>query len=305
MTGYRHTVQWLLLSVLWGSTTTSLHAEAPMLVNAGVEVIDDTGRHVHIANVPTRIVSLLPSLTESVCVLQACDRLVGTDRYSNWPASIRALPKLGGMDDVALEHLVALKPDLVLVARNNRIIPRLNELAIPVIALEATNLEDCHRVMALLAQVLQRSALGEQQWQQLEQRIQLASQHVPQRIRGRSVYFEISNAPFAASESSFIGEILTKLGMHNAVPGSLGPFPQLSIEWVVRRQPDVVMSGSLELRGMASRPGWSRLSAWQHGLTCGFSPAVMDLIERPGPRLGDGAEQIATCLNKLTSKPLL
>ena len=73
-----------------------------------------------VAAPPQRIVSLVPGLTESVCALGACARLVGTDRYSNWPASVAALPKLGGLDDAQVERIAALKPDLVLIAPSAR-----------------------------------------------------------------------------------------------------------------------------------------------------------------------------------------
>ena len=69
---------------------------------------------------PQRIVSLLPSITESVCALGACARLIGVDRYSNWPDSVKALPQLGGLDDPAIERIVGLKPDLVLAAPSSR-----------------------------------------------------------------------------------------------------------------------------------------------------------------------------------------
>src|SRR5438046_90182 len=71
---------------------------------APVEVRDDTGRVLRLEQPPQRIVSLLPSLTEAVCALGACAQLVGVDRYSNWPASVGALPRLGGLDDPGIER---------------------------------------------------------------------------------------------------------------------------------------------------------------------------------------------------------
>lgn len=59
-----------------------------------VTITDDRGRALRFDQPPQRIVSLLPSLTESVCELQRCERLVGVDRYSNWPASVRRLPQV-------------------------------------------------------------------------------------------------------------------------------------------------------------------------------------------------------------------
>ncbi|RYY50480.1 MAG: ABC transporter substrate-binding protein, partial [Comamonadaceae bacterium] len=77
-------------------------------------VTDDRGVTVDLKSPPRRVVTLLPSLTETVCELGACDRLVGVDDYSNWPAAVQRLPHVGGLDDAQVERIVALKPDVVL-----------------------------------------------------------------------------------------------------------------------------------------------------------------------------------------------
>ena len=79
---------------------------------------------------------LLPSLTETVCELGQCHRLVGVDRYSNHPAPVRSLPQVGGGVDPNVEAVVALKPDLVLAAISSRGIERLESLGSKVLALE-------------------------------------------------------------------------------------------------------------------------------------------------------------------------
>ena len=84
------------------------------MVAHAVVIRDDRQQEVNIAKPPQRIVSLLPSLTETVCELGQCQKLVGVDRYSNWPASARAVPRVGGGLDPNIESIVALRPDLVL-----------------------------------------------------------------------------------------------------------------------------------------------------------------------------------------------
>ena len=86
------------------------------VASAEVNMQDDRGQSWTQMATPQRIVSLLPAITEMVCELGGCDRLVGVDRHSNFPAQVQSLPRLGGMDDTPLEALVQLKPDLVLVA---------------------------------------------------------------------------------------------------------------------------------------------------------------------------------------------
>ena len=264
-----------------------------------IQITDDRGRAQHFARSPQRIVSLLPPLTEFVCVLDACGRLVGTDRYSNWPAAVTSLPKLGGLDDVAFEAIVALHPDVVLAGTSSRVIDRLEELGIPVVALEAKTFADAHRMLTLLGRLMGTPDSGERVWQTLDAQIKVAAAQVPPRYRGSRVYFEISDAPYAASAGSFIGELLTRLGLADAVPADLGPFPHLNPEYVLRAQPDIVMSSAREVAGMVGRPGWGALTALRTGQTCGFSDIQTDTLMRSGPRLGEAAQAIVACLQSL------
>ena len=80
-----------------------------------IVVTDDRQQDIVISKPPQRIVSLLPSLTETVCALGQCKKLVGVDRYSSWPESIHKLPRMGGGIDPSIESVVAVKPDLVLM----------------------------------------------------------------------------------------------------------------------------------------------------------------------------------------------
>jgi iron complex transport system substrate-binding protein len=259
-------------------------------------ITDDRGRVVELARPPQRIVSLLPSLTETVCELQACDRLVGVDRFSNWPAQAAALPKVGGLEDAQIERIVALKPDLVLAAQSSRAIDRLEALGLTVIALEPRSLAQAHDVLEKLALVLGRPGEGEALWQRIEARIDAAAARVPAPLRGARVYFEVAATPYAASEASFVGELLERLQLRNVVPGSLGPFPKLNPEFVVRARPGLVMAPAQALPEMRRRPGWAALPAWRTGRQCGFEPAQHDVLMRAGPRLGEAAEVIADCL---------
>jgi iron complex transport system substrate-binding protein len=263
---------------------------------APVHVVDDRGRSVEIARPPQRIVSLLPSLTETVCALRACDRLVGVDRFSNWPAQIAALPRLGGLEDAQVERIVALKPDLVLVAESARVVDRLEALGLTVLALQPTDFAGTHRMLETVAGALGKPGEGEALWQRLQARVDAAAAQVSPAWRARRVYVEVASTPYAAGTGSFVGELLVRLGLGNIVPASLGPFPQLNPEFVVRAQPDLVIASGSALVEMSRRPGWSALRALAARRQCGFAPDRMDLLVRAGPRLGDAAEAIVQCL---------
>jgi len=270
-------------------------------VQAELSAKDDRGVTIRLARPPQRIVTLLPSLTETVCELKACDRLVGTDRYSNWPASVNALPKTGGLEDANVERIVSLKPDLVFASGTARIIPRLEALGITVVALEARSHADMKRVIGIVAALTGQPG-GEALWTRLQAEITVAGQRVPASIRGQKVYFEVESAPYAAGPSSHIGESLSRLGMGNIVPATMGPFPKLNPEFVVRARPDIVIGAETNVSRMAGRPGWASMPALQNGRVCAFDSLRFEVLIRPGPRLGEGAMMLADCLVALAKK---
>lgn len=285
----------LLLAVAVVATA-ALFAPA---ATAKVAIRDDRGVTVTLDAPPRRIVSLLPSLTESVCALGACDRLVGTDRFSKWPASVEALPKLGGLEDAQIERIVALKPDVVLASTSARVMDRLESLGVRVIALESRNRADVKRTLAALGELLGLPGKADQVWAGIERGVRAAAARIPAAQRGQRVYFEIDASPYAAGPDSFIGETLGALGLGNAVPADLGPFPKLNPEFVVRAQPDVIMAAQGALADMPKRPGWSTLRALRAGRTCGFSLGTYEIIVHPGPRLGEAAGALADCVARL------
>ena len=268
---------------------------------SAVTVIDDRQVAVTFTQTPKRIVTLLPSLAETVCVLGACDRLVGTDKHANWPASVKALPKLGGLDDTQLEALVRLKPDVVLLAKSARIIQRLEALGIRVLALEPQTHADVHRVLDKVAAVLQLPNAQEQAdavWQNIQRQVSHAKSNIPAQAINATVYFEASTGGYAAGEASFIGEIMRQMGLKNIVPTGMGAFPQLNPEFVVRANPQLIVLAQPMVTQLSQRPGWSGIAAIKNKRVCAFPSAQADILVRPGPRLGEAAQLISDCLQR-------
>lgn len=270
----------------------ALHGHARTVQGDGLQKVE-------IAKEPQRIVSLLPSLTETVCALGACPRLVGLDRYSNWPESLQSLPRVGGGLDPNIESIVALKPDLVLGAGSTRGVERLEALGLKVLRLEPRTHADVQRVLRTVAEALFLPEADSQRvWREMQAGVQAAVQSLSPQARQQKVYFEVSPAPYGASASSFIGETLTRMGVGNILPASLGPFPQVNPEFVVRAQPDVIMAGDSSRASMVQRPGWAALRAIQAQRICVFKPGEADMLVRAGPRMAEGARLMADCLNR-------
>lgn len=262
---------------------------------AAVRITDDRGERVTITRPPARIVTLLPSLTETVCELGACDRLVGVDDFTNWPPEAAKLPRVGGVDDANIERILSLKPDLVLLGSTSRAIARLTSLGVPVLGLDIRQLADVKRVLGKVGAALSVPG-ADAAWRRLDEAIAQAAASVPPERRGQRVYFELGADGYAASESSHVGEILSRLGAKNIVPGSLGTVPRLNPEFVVRADPQVIMIAARSAGSLAERPGWRNIRALRERRVCAFDEAGNDVIMRPGPRLGVAARLMADCL---------
>lgn len=268
------------------------------LVAKNIEITDDRGTVIKFSKSPQRIVSILPSLTESVCALGECGRLVGVDRYSNWPKEIGQLPQLGGGMDPNIEAIVALKPDLVLLASSSRAIAQLESLGIKIVALEPKVHADVQRVLTTLGQILDIPEVqgSKRVWSEIDASMTAAEKSVPIKAKGVSVYFEVNNAPYAAGQESFIGETLTRLGAKNIIPKGLGPFPKINPELVVKANPDVIMVSLQGLADIAKRPGWAAMRAIRDKRICTFSSEEDDILVRAGPRMAQASQLMAKCL---------
>jgi iron complex transport system substrate-binding protein len=268
---------------------------------ASIAIKDDRGLEVRLASPAQRVVSMLPSLTESVCALGKCSILVGVDRFSNWPKSLDSLPRLGGIADANIEGIVRLKPDLVLVEKSSPLIPRLQSLGISVMAFDVQSMADVQRTLRQLDVVLGSSESGAV-WDRIQLDIARANRLLSPSQKAARVYFEVNSAPFAAGKTSFIGELLDRLGLQNIATEKMGAFPKINPEFVVQARPDLIMSTEASAKQLAQRPGWKSIPAIQGNRICFFSAAQSDVLVRPGPRMGEAAALVADCAMKSLPK---
>ncbi len=270
---------------------------------AAFDIEDDLGTRLRFEQAPQRVVSLLPSLTETICALGHCQKLVGVDRYSNWPESVSRLPQVGGGLDPNIEAIVALRPDVVVMASSSRSRERLQSLGIRVLALEPKTHADVQRVIAKLGMLMQEPD-AQRLWRTIDAGVSAAAQSLPATVRRQRVYFEVNRAPYAAGPGSFMGETLSRLGAQNIIDPKLGPFPKINPELVVRANPDVIMVGDTEGASLSQRPGWSGIAAIRTQSVCLFPRLQSEVLVRPGPRMAEGARMMADCLLKTLPKKL-
>ena len=244
---------------------------------------DDLGRKVTLQAEPKRIVSVLPSTTEVVCALGLCDRLVGVDDYSDFPAQVSKLPKVGGLYNPNIEAMVALKPDLVLVSQYGKLTDSLEAAGITVIAVNPETYEEVFTKTLTIGKIVNREAQAKNLVINMRRDIARVEILAKNAVKKPSAYYEIDPTPYTVGPNSFIGVLLTKAGATNIIPANLGDFPKISPELVVQGNPQLILG--LDAATARARPGWSGIAAVKTGRVLKIPGDLETLLGRPGPRL--------------------
>lgn len=266
---------------------------------AAIQLADARHKTVALPAPAQRIVSLQPSFTESVCALGGCHTLVGVDRFSVFPAQVVGTTTVGSLRDPDIERIVALRPDVVLSRPNHKVNERLEALGVRVLALQAQTYDDMAQELETVAQLLGQPGRGTQLWQQTRARVAQFQQHMPAAWQGKKVYFELHSGMAAAGEASFIGQTLQQLGLVNIAGRDLPMYPKLSPEYVVRANPDLIITMADLPVPPTARQGWQHTAALKANRYCRIPNAEFDVMVRPGPRIDEAAKHIVQCLQRL------
>lgn len=202
----------------------------------------------------TRVVTLAPSLTETVLALDAGVTLVGVSRFDDNPA-VASLPRVGGFNDVSVEAVVALKPQLVVAQKapgNQKAVETLARLGLPVLALPLTTVDDVRQAMTALGAALGRDAEAKV----LGAALEAARRHARETPRPKQpprVLFVYGFEPLVvAGPGSFAHELLEDCGVTNAAQRAPTAYPTYSVERAVALAPDVVVDAADLHGGRAS-----------------------------------------------------
>ena len=272
---------------------------ATLVAAAGypLNVVDDLGREVVIDQPPTRVVSMIPSSTETVCAVGACDLLVGVDQFSNFPERVDGLPRLGSAFTPNIEALVALEPDLVLVDEYSGMVPTLENLGIPVYAGTPQSYEEVFESFEVIGRMLDRESEAERLSARIRSEVEEISRLVSD-LPSPRVYFEVDGTPYSVGPGSYIAELIALAGGDNIIGGDFEAFPQVDPEYVVAQDPEVIVLADapfgVDAGSIAARPGWSGLSAVEAGSVVELTGEQVDAISRAGPRLAEAVRLLAS-----------
>ncbi len=299
----RWAAAWLVLATLAAHSQAAPPAPTPTKsADTIVEFHDELGRVVRVRAEPQRIVSLAPSLTETVFALGLGARLMGVTDYCDYPPEARTRARVGGPINPNLEQIVSLHPDVVVATRSlNRAesVEALDRLGIPVYTTDPRTVEDVVASTRRLGEVLGAKSDGETLAAAMDRRLA----ELAHRLAGRApkrVFFVVWLDPIISTgPQTFLADALRRAGAESVITSGQD-WPQVNIEEVVRQNPDyLVFAGAHEddpqatINSLIKRPGWSSLDAVRDG----HFAVVSDALDRPAPRMLDAIEDLARQLH--------
>jgi iron complex transport system substrate-binding protein len=289
----------LLLAPLSPASAASTATKYPLIISSG-------GYSTTIAKKPTRIISLSPSATESLFEIGAGKQVLAVDSYSNFPKSA-PITDLSAFEP-NVEAIIALKPDLVVLsvdAMKSMVVKEaLEKLKIPVLMEKAPeNLAQAYKEIEILGAVTDRTSEAKRVTFKMAALIKSIINRTKKTVK-ITFFHELDNTLYSVTSDTFIGKVYKDFGLVNIADKAAGAdsygYPQLSAEYLLKADPDVIFLADAEYGESAAtvkaRAGWS-------GITAVTKKNVFalpnDIPSRWGPRLVDFYRYVAACLSKV------
>ena len=243
-----------------------------------------------------RIVSLAPSVTEVLYLIGADDRLIGVTTHCDWPEDAKRKPKLGSLLNPGYERILAARPDLIIAStagNDQAAVYRLAELGLPVFVTAPRSVAGIFEATLEIGRITDRLAEAER----LVAASKIRLQEISRRLAGlppvRAFFITWFDPLLAPGRKTFENDVLNLADIQSISASSDEFYPRYSLEQVVARNPDVILSVAHpgnplpDLREMA---GWQTLRAVQQGRIY----ILNEVLQHPSPRFVDGVEELAS-----------
>lgn len=266
-----------------------------------IRVQDDAGEWFEFEQPLTRVVSLIPHGSELLFAAGGGDALVGAVEYSDYPEAALAVPRVGGYSGIHIEHVIALKPQLILVwpeGNQRRELEQLKRLGYRLFVSGPQTYDDIARNIERLGELTGHRETASQVANDLRERVQLLRERYQQQTP-LTVFYQVWHQPLMTQNgNTFISQAISLCGGINVYADLPMQSPQISLESVLLANPDVIVASGMG----ESRPDW--LDDWRRygQLKAVRSESLYhihpDLFHRPTPRFLLGTEQLCSALQQ-------
>lgn len=256
---------------------------------------------------PQRLVSMAPNITEALFALGYGDRVVGVTRYCDYPPEVQDLPKIGGMLDPDLEAILVAQPDLVLgdiQGADHRIAGRLDRAGIAYGFLEMSDVDEVRAGLLKLGSWLGDEGAAKEVVGRFDRSLSEVSEQIQgARVGGERALLVYDHEPLvAAGPGTFGDDLLSLMGLENALKGSERAYPVLDVEALIGLDPDLILDVGTGRDGEAVQRFWGSLRgvrALEGGQIIYLDDPVLG---RPGPRLPEALELLGAALEELPER---
>jgi iron complex transport system substrate-binding protein len=264
---------------------------------------DDMDREVTINEIPQRIVSHVPGITEILFALGLGERVVGVSDYCDYPEEVKSKPSVGNYFYPSIENIVALEPDLVLTDGHSENIQQLDELGITYMVIDPKDIDGVFEDFELLGKVTGTKSEAAELIDSMQDSIAGVLAQVEGAPRLKVLYIIDATdltLPWTAGPGSFIDYLITTAGGENIAAQAQGAWIQLSIEEVVNADPDIIILPTTHGTAFTPREALEEHPAWQ-GTTAVKEGNIFfiedNLVSRFGPRIVLGLEEMAKIIH--------
>lgn len=260
-----------------------------------ITVLDDTKQTVFLDKPATRIISMSPFITEFLFEVGAGSKIVGITKYSDYPEEAKQIELVGDYRQVDVERIIALKPDLVVAWKSGyptSQVKLLQEKGIPVFFSDPKTLEDIAQNYRHLSQLVGTDSLGEKKADAFEKAL-FKLKKTYEGKRKLSVFFQVSERPlYTLNGKHIVSEAMKICGAQNSFSDLKTLAPQISIEAVLERNPDVIIGKS----------SWKDFQTLKASQTQSIYHINDDWIARPGPRFIKAVQKLCEIIDETRKK---
>ena len=281
---------------------TDVPTSTPEPTEEPIVLTDDLGNEITLEEPAQKIVSLSPSMTESLFALGAGDRIIARESNSTFPEEAQEIEDIGAIwEGLPVEKIVSLEPDLVVAAEiiSPDQVNQLRDVGLTVFWQEnPEDFQGLYENLEEIARLVDQGSEADELVSSLQKRVTAVEKKLGEVDEEPLVFYELDatdpSNPYTVGAGSFISYIINKAGGQNLGDLLEGGYPQISSEEIIAQDPEYILLGDAQYgvtaQAVAERPGWDQLTAVQEGRVLEIND---DLVSLPGPRLVQGLEEVA------------
>lgn len=273
---------------------------AAVSVALACAVNDDAGKMIELSQPAKRIISLTPGTTETLFAIGAGNQIVGTINGSDYPLAAQRIPLVGTYTRVDTEQIIALHPDLIITWGSlfPREVERFQHLGIPVYISQPHSIKDVLSTVQRLGCLTGHKKEANQLTQTFTQQLLVLQKRHPKQ-KPLIVFYQLGYSLQTINKTSWINEAIELCGGQNYFKGSHWPAPTVTWESILQINPDLVINDAGNVSWKKDWQQWPKLNAVKNK---NLFTVSADWVDRPGPRLILGVQQICYAIEQVREK---